>query len=561
MTGSKSRIAGLVLALSLLAAPVGATTPSTPMSGAKALFSSELNSKKAPENVGFTYSIELKRNNKIYTVDSRFSFCSGDMIRFHVRPNIDGFMYIHLKDGASGMESLMFPYPHAEEDNHVEKGRTYTLPETAYLLFDKNPGVETVKLTLSPKPMKEFTPVSRDRTIIITPKKDKPIAPSNVAFDIRSANPDLLTPMNKASDATEDPAMTLVSTDKNETNISVEMMLQHQRNANSTTLPVVQVATATSTGLNLPTNTKPSTATTTKPRTGPTTATNATSNSQNAVVVNTNTGSSLPKLPANFTINGSSAIDDKWAVVVGISRFKDPKYNLHYPDKDARDFANLLVKDCFFAPDHVKVLTNEEATRENILTAMGVDFLPRNAKENDLVCIFMATHGTSASMDVKQKNFLVAHDTNPANPYVTGIEIQDLAREVLRRVDAKRVVLILDTCHSGAAEAGSKGFVQPFDITDLVQGTGQLIIASAEASQTAHDSLRYENGIFTKHLMDALRQNKRMRDAFEYTKVKTNDEALADFRRAQTPILKDAKWEGADLKIGAPPLSPRKPVQ
>jgi hypothetical protein len=542
VTGTKSRIAGLFLALSLIGPPVGATTADgSPMSGAKALFTSELNSKRAPENVGFTYSIELKRDNKIYTVDSRYTFKSGDMIRFHVRPNIDGFMYIHLKDGASGMESLMFPYPHAEEDNRVAKGRTYTLPETAYLLFDKNPGVETVKLTLSPKAIKEFAQVRPERTIVITPKKDKPIAPSNVAFDFRSADPNMLTPISNSADAMENPAMTLVSTDKNETNISVEMMLQHQRNAGSTAVPVITTASGSS-GLNLPNKSKP---------TGDTTK-----------VSSAQTGTpTFPKLPVTGSISGGSAIADKWAVVVGISQFKNPKYNLRYPDKDARDFAALLVRDCYFAADHVKVLTNEQATRENILTAIGADFLPKNAKENDLVCIFMATHGTSAAMDVRQKNFLVAYDTNPANPYVTGIEIQDLAREVIRRMDAKRVVLILDTCHSGAAEAGSKGFAQPFDITDLVQGTGHLIIASAEASQTAHDSLRYENGIFTKHLMDALRANKRMRDAFEYTKAKTNDESLADFRKEQTPILKDAKWEGADLKIAAPPLSPRKPVK
>ncbi|MCA9818426.1 MAG: caspase family protein, partial [Cyanobacteria bacterium HKST-UBA01] len=33
-------------------------------------------------------------------------------------------------------------------------------------------------------------------------------------------------------------------------------------------------------------------------------------------------------------------VRDKWALVIGISNFKDPKINLKYPAKDARDFAD-----------------------------------------------------------------------------------------------------------------------------------------------------------------------------------------------------------------------------
>src|SRR6185369_9538657 len=33
-------------------------------------------------------------------------------------------------------------------------------------------------------------------------------------------------------------------------------------------------------------------------------------------------------------------IKDKWALVIGISKFKDPTINLQYASKDAKDFAN-----------------------------------------------------------------------------------------------------------------------------------------------------------------------------------------------------------------------------
>src|SRR5579883_2488350 len=70
----------------------------------------------------------------------------------------------------------------------------------------------------------------------------------------------------------------------------------------------------------------------------------------------------------------STPIRDKWALVIGISKFANPAINLRYPSKDAQDFAQFLISKQGFAPDHVKVLTDSAATRVNILTAIGGNF-------------------------------------------------------------------------------------------------------------------------------------------------------------------------------------------
>src|ERR1700677_379736 len=47
-------------------------------------------------------------------------------------------------------------------------------------------------------------------------------------------------------------------------------------------------------------------------------------------------------------------IADKWALVIGVSKFQDPTIpQLRFAAKDAQDFANFLVKEQNFAPDHV----------------------------------------------------------------------------------------------------------------------------------------------------------------------------------------------------------------
>ncbi|MFN8555049.1 MAG: caspase family protein, partial [Candidatus Obscuribacterales bacterium] len=63
-------------------------------------------------------------------------------------------------------------------------------------------------------------------------------------------------------------------------------------------------------------------------------------------------------------------IRDKWALVVGISEFENPKLNLRYSAKDAADFASYLTNSAGFAPDHVKILLNKDATQRRILSEL-----------------------------------------------------------------------------------------------------------------------------------------------------------------------------------------------
>ena len=87
---------------------------------------------------------------------------------------------------------------------------------------------------------------------------------------------------------------------------------------------------------------------------------------------------------------------DKWALVVGISKFKDDKINLKYAAKDAKDFARFLITNQNFSEDHVLLLTDEKATRANVLGALGSQWLPRLANPNDLVVLYFSSHGSPA---------------------------------------------------------------------------------------------------------------------------------------------------------------------
>ncbi|MBX3138524.1 tetratricopeptide repeat protein [Candidatus Obscuribacterales bacterium] len=257
-------------------------------------------------------------------------------------------------------------------------------------------------------------------------------------------------------------------------------------------------------------------------------------------------------------------IRDKWAVIVGIGQFKDPNINLKFASKDAKDFANFLVKDKGFAPDHVQLLTDQQATRANILSLLGSKWLPRVAEPDDLVVIYFSSHGSPSSLDVGGVNYLVAHDTDPNDLYATGIAMQDLARIIKARVHSDRIMLVLDACHSGSVAPSAKGIGREANINvdAIVQGTGQLVLSSSSPEQRSWESKRYDGSVFTKYLIEGLKLNGKMTtlgDAFAYLDQETKREVLRDRGVLQSPIMK-SKWEGKDLILGVTPSAPSRGV-
>lgn len=255
-------------------------------------------------------------------------------------------------------------------------------------------------------------------------------------------------------------------------------------------------------------------------------------------------------------------VKDKWAVVIGISKFRTPGHDLHYAAKDAQDFYTYLVNEAHFQPDHIALLLDEQATRENILTAFGSKWLPNMAEPGDLVVIFVSTHGTPANADNGGRNYIVAHDTEADNCYATGVDMDELMRRMKEGVKTDRVLIVLDTCFSGGAVPGTRslGAASNFDLTKLPIGKGHLVISSSSVGEASWESRRYQNGVFTKNLLDSLRGNSGAADvknAYAQTKIGVEREVRMDDGAHQTPQF-GGDWQGAPLIISARPSEPRK---
>ena len=254
-------------------------------------------------------------------------------------------------------------------------------------------------------------------------------------------------------------------------------------------------------------------------------------------------------------------VRDKWALIIGIGHFKDKKVpKLKYATQDANDFYGYLINEANFKKDHVRILLNEDATRERILHELDKGFLGRFAEPDDMVVIFVSTHGSPSQLDARNKNYLVAYDTSVDRLFASGIQMQQF-NTIIKRNDAKRTLVVLDACHSGNVTPNAKGIyrVGNFDAQALSVGSGQMVICSSSPSQQSWESKRYKNGVFTRKLLENLRKRgtaTSIETAFSYTKDEVDKEVSQDYPgKSQTPQIHSA-WSGADLVLAVRPTNP-----
>lgn len=272
-------------------------------------------------------------------------------------------------------------------------------------------------------------------------------------------------------------------------------------------------------------------------------------------------------------------IADKWAIVIGISNFKDPSINLKYAAKDATDFRNVLISQENFQPDHVQLLTDGDATKDKIISKLGEGWLGKLAKRDDLVVVYVSSHGSASQEDVNV-NFLVAEDTDKNKLVSTGIPMQWLTKIVQEQVHSNRVVLVLDVCHSGSAvmapsekadsddaedepeNSEAKGIFRTagLDADALRLGSGQIVLCSSLSDQVSWESKHYQNSVFTRRLIEALQCNGKdttLHEAYEQLKSSVGAEVLSDRGAVQTPNLSNKNWCGGDPVLAVPASAAR----
>lgn len=232
-------------------------------------------------------------------------------------------------------------------------------------------------------------------------------------------------------------------------------------------------------------------------------------------------GSETSSQPAPVRVG---PIAEKWALVIGISRFADSGVPaLHFTTADAQGIADALKDPNVgrFPPAHVHTLIDEQATTKSIKEELN--WIARHAEPNDLVLIYVATHGTPRTVDTAGgANYLITYDTeisgasglNEDALYATAYPMVELANAVATRMKSLRTAVILDTCYSGGSvstpSAAGIASSAPSDqmLKHMTEGTGRIVLAASSVNEQSLESPELKHGYFTYFLLRALEQGK-----------------------------------------------------
>lgn len=102
---------------------------------------------------GAKVAIELNRNGKTSMVSPDYEFKSGDKIRLVLDINFKGYAAL-INEGTTGKKTLLYPYKGVSSE--VFPSGALKIPNTDWIKFDNNKGIEKLVVIFSGKPIPEL---------------------------------------------------------------------------------------------------------------------------------------------------------------------------------------------------------------------------------------------------------------------------------------------------------------------------------------------------------------------------------------------------------------------
>jgi len=222
----------------------------------------------------------------------------------------------------------------------------------------------------------------------------------------------------------------------------------------------------------------------------------------------------------SLSLNRDREVGRIWVVAIGVSKYQDPSIpSLGYADADARAIYDYFRDTFALPPNQIFLRTNEQATLREIKSILGTQLAGQANDPRDTVVLYFAGHGMrdrvtgSFDPDGLSKYFL-PYDTSRTDLYSTALEMDEVTN-ILRRLVPERVVVLLDSCFSGAAGGRS-----PFDpkapgerapisgeFLDRMAhvGKGRVVLTASGPDESAQESSDFGHGVFTYYLLEGLR--------------------------------------------------------
>ena len=221
------------------------------------------------------------------------------------------------------------------------------------------------------------------------------------------------------------------------------------------------------------------------------------------------------------------------ALLIGIDEYKAPDVpDLRGCENDVELMRATLLDKFNVLPENVKMLKNEQATRQGIILAIQRHLIEKT-QTGDIVILHYSGHGSQMVDSSKDEidgydESLVAHDSRTEGVFdISDDEISGLLNQLTEKT--KNVTFIFDSCHSGSAARGGntvrmiKADTRPLPPAESfaanTRGTGEgetdfrqngsdyVLISGCRATELSNEAMfaGRRHGVMTWFLVQALR--------------------------------------------------------
>jgi tol-pal system protein YbgF len=201
---------------------------------------------------------------------------------------------------------------------------------------------------------------------------------------------------------------------------------------------------------------------------------------------------------------------DAVAVIIGNKDYKSRIPTVDFAHNDADAFKAFVIDVLGYDPENIIDL--RDASKAQLETAFG----NRETHEGKLwryispkgksdVVVFYSGHGVPGLKD--KRGYILPVDADAETPEINGFPVDTLLAN-LGKLKTKSMTVFLDACFSGDSQGGRLvRSTSGITISPKLPGSSSsmTIITAAQGDQVASWDLKAKHGMFTKHLLDALR--------------------------------------------------------
>jgi len=241
----------------------------------------------------------------------------------------------------------------------------------------------------------------------------------------------------------------------------------------------------------------------------------------------------------------SKTKQNAYAIVIGIEDYRQNLPKADYALNDSKIVTEYLTKIMGYPEENVATLENDRAALGDFVKYFE-KWLPNNVEKGGTVFVYYSGHG--APNPKTGDAYLVPYDGDPSFIDQTGYSLKRMY-EALGKLPAKKIIVALDSCFSGAGgrsvvAKGARPLVMNLQ-DDMALPRNMTVLSASSGEQISSTYNEKGHGLFTYFLLKGIKNQDVVKqdgsiavyELFSYLKPQVERIARKQYNNEQTPQL------------------------